>query len=180
MTSLLRAHPRSRGENWFAFLSVFLRSGSSPLTRGKLSSMDEWNSGQGLIPAHAGKTWRCGRTPAGARAHPRSRGENSSWDHNRTMFRGSSPLTRGKRVLPGLPPAWWGLIPAHAGKTASAGTGPDPPGAHPRSRGENIHVPCSLQYGRGSSPLTRGKLPHRECGEEGGRLIPAHAGKTWP
>ena len=30
----------------------------------------------------------------------------------------------------------------------------------------------------GSSPLTRGKLPYRECEAEGGRLIPAHAGKT--
>ena len=30
----------------------------------------------------------------------------------------------------------------------------------------------------GSSPLTRGKLPHRGGGRKAGRLIPAHAGKT--
>ena len=36
----------------------------------------------------------------------------------------------------------------------------------------------NLIFAPGSSPLTRGKLPHRERGAEGGRLIPAHAGKT--
>ena len=91
---------------------------------------------------------------------------------------GSSPLTRGKReprpqVLHGH-----GLIPAHAGKTAS-GRGPSvKPGAHPRSRGENNvawHDPATPT---GSSPLTRGKRRRPERGPRPGGLIPAHAGKT--
>ena len=50
--------------------------------------------------------------------------------------------------------------------------------AHPRSRGENLlRIPAS-ELVKGSSPLTRGKLPDfaRCPGKDG--LIPAHAGKT--
>ena len=52
-------------------------------------------------------------------AHPRSRGENvdltAFWD----TLPGSSPLTRGKLEAPGADLTARGLIPAHAGKTAS-------------------------------------------------------------
>ena len=50
--------------------------------------------------------------------------------------------------------------------------------AHPRSRGENqdsSHVTMSRW---GSSPLTRGKHRDPRLVRVGGRLIPAHAGKT--
>ena len=50
-------------------------------------------------------------------AHPRSRGENEDDVLRDVVKDGSSPLTRGKRMLP----SWKGpedrLIPAHAGKT---------------------------------------------------------------
>ena len=71
-----------------------------------------------------------------------------------------------------------GLIPAHAGKTSSDSSSARSEKAHPRSRGENPATsrvsPCS----EGSSPLTRGKHCFGCCGRGGGRLIPAHAGKT--
>ena len=71
---------------------------------------------------------------------------------------GSSPLTRGK-----LPPCSHlqhtpGLIPAHAGKTSRWSCRWCLPGAHPRSRGEN--------------------LPTRRPAARAAWLIPAHAGKT--
>ena len=71
-----RAHPRSRGENAAEETAVDIHLGSSPLTRGKPTDKVCGGVGDGLIPAHAGKTsapasW-CGRTWA----HPRSRGEN--------------------------------------------------------------------------------------------------------
>ena len=71
-----------------------------------------------------------------------------------------------------------GLIPAHAGKTAIAPRPSRQPGAHPRSRGENvIHREIQLRT-KGSSPLTRGK-PLTGAGNIFViRLIPAHAGKT--
>ena len=51
--------------------------GSSPLTRGKRIMGQQAARGQGLIPAHAGKTDRAVPDVYRAGAHPRSRGENA-------------------------------------------------------------------------------------------------------
>ena len=90
------AHPRSRGENWgWSAVGVSL-PGSSPLTRGKPTSTRRFSAGRGLIPAHAGKTRGRTQPKLSSRAHPRSRGENSSPTGGTMRQRGSSPLTRGK------------------------------------------------------------------------------------
>ena len=75
-TAPMPAHPRSRGENLSSPPWWSPSHGSSPLTRGKRLSSPARGEVQGLIPAHAGKTWRgwAGRRPCWA--HPRSRGEN--------------------------------------------------------------------------------------------------------
>ena len=70
------AHPRSRGENPVLFHSPYWRCGSSPLTRGKHWTFDWYPEYEGLIPAHAGKTWKPTRRRPSDSAHPRSRGEN--------------------------------------------------------------------------------------------------------
>ena len=71
------AHPRSRGENGPTWSHVRTLAGSSPLTRGKPCVRSRgWRRGR-LIPAHAGKTRAAVPTRRLARAHPRSRGENS-------------------------------------------------------------------------------------------------------
>ena len=89
-----------------------------------------------------------------------------------------SPLTRGKLTLThSLPLLHW-LIPAHAGKTNSAGLYPISLPAHPRSRGENLAGRRSGRLQLGSSPLTRGKQVVEREGECHRGLIPAHAGKT--
>ena len=54
-------------------------AGSSPLTRGKLTSCFVMVILGRLIPAHAGKTHTRTHTRTGATAHPRSRGENVVW-----------------------------------------------------------------------------------------------------
>ena len=174
------AHPRSRGENALMMRSVLLIQGSSPLTRGKLGEELTVKRGQGLIPAHAGKTSH-GRPPGHRfRAHPRSRGENASQVRRWLEAKGSSPLTRGKPRRSSPHAQRRGLIPAHAGKTGPRTQrhlgGP----AHPRSRGENIQTTVQTVAGWGSSPLTRGKLHALldDATQEG--LIPAHAGKTLP
>ena len=132
----------------------------------------------GLIPAHAGKT-RCSTTRGAiARAHPRSRGENSGVGSLREVDEGSSPLTRGKPRSTPLSQHAVGLIPAHAGKTSKC-TGPrKTPRAHPRSRGENVSVHDRNPFLGGSSPLTRGKRTMTPIQPETVGLIPAHAGKT--
>ena len=73
-----------------------------------------------LIPAHAGKTWKASRAYCRAWAHPRSRGENEPITVATAPKRGSSPLTRGKRIERIRNRRPCRLIPAHAGKTAGA------------------------------------------------------------
>ena len=91
---------------------------------------------------------------------------------------GSSPLTRGKRAAASAAPTSWGLIPAHAGKTAFAAAAVQAARAHPRSRGENIYDMGFGYRERGSSPLTRGKQGLCFMFSMSFGLIPAHAGKT--
>ena len=117
---LIRAHPRSRGENTGTPSPNGLLDGSSPLTRGKRDTRAELLVGRRLIPAHAGKTPVRTLTRRLIRAHPRSRGENwMSWGSSRPTP-GSSPLTRGKPTWQLLLAQASGLIPAHAGKTRGA------------------------------------------------------------
>ena len=91
---------------------------------------------------------------------------------------GSSPLTRGKRLLCLCERVARGLIPAHAGKTVIAASRLPHAPAHPRSRGENELTEYACDDDTGSSPLTRGKLELRALKRDDTRLIPAHAGKT--
>ena len=78
LTCPRQAHPRSRGENLVDAHVCRRYHGSSPLTRGKLHICDKRINRRRLIPAHAGKTRSSSRTNSPPRAHPRSRGENTS------------------------------------------------------------------------------------------------------
>ena len=173
------AHPRSRGENFPGRTGDDPGAGSSPLTRGKRCDRHGGAGPQRLIPAHAGKTHFSGWSSGRRRAHPRSRGENSTGSWRMRRSQGSSPLTRGKLTLHALDVALLGLIPAHAGKTTLSRGRSGRSAAHPRSRGENVALTDVEELSCGSSPLTRGKRnPLRECHSLVG-LIPAHAGKTF-
>ena len=178
LVTVTRAHPRSRGENLNHARNTREDGGSSPLTRGKLTSPDEQLIKLGLIPAHAGKTLCSDSYPASKRAHPRSRGENRGATGASWPPAGSSPLTRGKQDTQTNDAAVAGLIPAHAGKTAKHLQGTDECRAHPRSRGENGSVDLHIKEDAGSSPLTRGKRRLRRGRAQRHGLIPAHAGKT--
>ena len=177
---MVRAHPRSRGENPMGLTTEEAEKGSSPLTRGKLlvDQCSRWFAG--LIPAHAGKTCRHPRGRAPRRAHPRSRGENAAFTALRNVSLGSSPLTRGKRLETDAQLIKLGLILAHAGKTRTRRPLASANPAHPRSRGENAAHPDEVMNALGSSPLTRGKRRPPRRGHERTGLIPAHAGKTEP
>ena len=173
-----RAHPRSRGENKDGLVHADDVAGSSPLTRGKRLQACAVDGRPGLIPAHAGKTSFATATTAGTEAHPRSRGENKGSCMTAHVCQGSSPLTRGKPITWTRPTNCSRLIPAHAGKTQTMGTGLARSRAHPRSRGENGSVLSFYAGGGGSSPLTRGKRRGRPSSHSTPGLIPAHAGKT--
>ena len=134
-------HPRSRRENHPHAPSVVRIFGSSPLTRGKLESVELVVDADRLIPAHAGKTFQRRSFRGPLAAHPRSRGENTHAACARVVIDGSSPLTRGKRLAAGGSLVCVGLIPAHAGKTGGYVLDYPYGGAHPRSRGENSRGP---------------------------------------
>ena len=178
LTAGLPAHPRSRGENCVANLESPAAGGSSPLTRGKRRRRQLLGRTPGLIPAHAGKTGCSSARGSSRRAHPRSRGENTTVGTMPGAGPGSSPLTRGKRHAACPRRTVKRLIPAHAGKTHLTPIISRPAGAHPRSRGENRRARNWIPSAAGSSPLTRGKRSWRSCRRSPLWLIPAHAGKT--
>ena len=172
------AHPRSRGENEINKAAREHAAGSSPLTRGKPQQAALAVHALRLIPAHAGKTSSPTAHATRSTAHPRSRGENQAYFPIQDTNAGSSPLTRGKRVILRAAALVTRLIPAHAGKTLFDVSTGKQRRAHPRSRGENTCQAGLPQNSRGSSPLTRGKLHARDQGPCHPGLIPAHAGKT--
>ena len=133
---------------------------------------------QGTYPRSRGKTSIVqGTTRYTGDSSPLTRGKPGD-ELSDLRPRGPSPLTRGKRATRCARRVRARLIPAHAGKTTGVVRRRSSHRAHPRSRGENAPHAVPVEFGHGSSPLTRGKLV------EGARLfdvvglIPAHAGKT--
>ena len=131
-----------------------------------------------LIPAYAGSTSSSYWASWLAQAHPRLRGEHWPAPPKWLSGMGSSPLTRGARVLHRRRPGTPGLIPAYAGSTMKS-----PPcwawlGAHPRLRGEHSGEEQVSVLDQGSSPLTRGAQLRRPLKIRQRRLIPAYAGST--
>ena len=171
-------HPRSRGENYGPGLGLVDEPGSSPLTRGKLSSFPRPSTPDRIIPAHAGKTIFPSTWTGVLQDHPRSRGENAPMAPRASAPAGSSPLTRGKRVHGTHGRAHARIIPAHAGKTLRQSAGRLQSPDHPRSRGENATNQPRFTSVSGSSPLTRGKRQRGRRAARPRRIIPAHAGKT--
>ena len=173
------AHPRACGENSQAPANTRRFRGSSPRMRGKPLNLHVSNAVGRLIPAHAGKTSCKKWTLKTSRAHPRACGENLRASPQTTQGRGSSPRMRGKRRGSRVSASASRLIPAHAGKTPGTKSIPGACSAHPRACGENTHGDMTAVPVKGSSPRMRGK-PGLEPGSVPlGRLIPAHAGKTW-
>ena len=91
---------------------------------------------------------------------------------------GSSPHTRGARVLDGLPFEQVGIIPAYAGSTSGRPSGSCTRLDHPRIRGEHVSIRGVEALLPGSSPHTRGARCPQCRGSGPGRIIPAYAGST--
>ena len=171
-------HPRSRGEYPVSSSHDQRRTGSSPLSRGIQSCSINSNTVTGIIPALAGNTNLSDLKELRRRDHPRSRGEYTPFSHCTTASQGSSPLSRGI-------PALWDpqdprprIIPALAGNTGGYGGRKRGARDHPRSRGEYLLMTSRTGPGRGSSPLSRGILPHLRMRVHAIRIIPALAGNT--
>ena len=149
-------HPRSRGEYSCIVSIACKRLGSSPLSRGIPCSGVRTGLGGRIIPALAGNTHGPCRMRPGCPDHPRSRGEYRQVGYEPTLPGGSSPLSRGIRLVMGESSRNYGIIPALAGNTARKGLTEYLRGDHPRSRGEYYITYAPPPYRSGSSPLSRG------------------------
>ena len=91
---------------------------------------------------------------------------------------GSSPHTRGARIVGASRVPEGGIIPAYAGSTPLAPPRHEVCGDHPRIRGE--HAPSARRSSNkdGSSPHTRGAPDGARAVASSGRIIPAYAGST--
>ena len=91
---------------------------------------------------------------------------------------GSPPRMRGKLWMSIAALIVYGITPAHAGKTDRITSEWSEREDHPRACGENLgqlRLDTSIL---GSPPRMRGKLRCRSRSGHGGRITPAHAGKT--
>ena len=147
--------------------------------RGKHYRVRARASRRGLIPAHAGKTFRALPGQLEGRAHPRACGENAPSQKRYPAGAGSSPRMRGKLITLLLPCRRGRLIPAHAGKTSRRSFKHFWMRAHPRACGENMRQWWDAPQEAGSSPRMRGKLVIPDFYAPAVGLIPAHAGKTY-
>ena len=176
----VRDHPRIRGEHWTPPDGALPFAGSSPHTRGARSPGGARRICRRIIPAYAGSTRRAICGMHSRRDHPRIRGEHAQRHDPKGDFTGSSPHTRGARVVCHEMPLGPGIIPAYAGSTLSpfrrAGSCQD----HPRIRGEHYTLASSFPPDGGSSPHTRGARRADPRQDSENRIIPAYAGSTTP
>ena len=92
--------------------------------------------------------------------------------------KGTSPRTRGKRLVLNPVPVILRNIPAYAGKTLVWLRSQLGEQEHPRVRGENSTPHGYVPILGGTSPRTRGKHPYPDGTAHRFRNIPAYAGKT--
>ena len=130
-----------------------------------------------IIPAYAGKSMLINTYGTPDKDHPRLRGEKSDIPTPSMLYKGSSPLTRGKGddCFPRLVVSR--IIPAYAGKSPLSGGPEGPVRDHPRLRGEKPKIFVPSDKPRGSSPLTRGKVNDLKSTYLAPGIIPAYAGK---
>ena len=129
-----------------------------------------------FIPAHAGNSRRRLPSRQTRPVHPRTRGEQDMSTEVIHAVSGSSPHTRGTVGAVLQLEAERRFIPAHAGNSAWARVSAMRRAVHPRTRGEQTRAHVNLHWECGSSPHTRGTVPHTQLHGHQRRFIPAHAG----
>ena len=152
----MRFIPAHAGNTLVFTLSSFACAGSSPPTRGTHQMCRSKPIHLRFIPAHAGNTERNNGAANRHAVHPRPRGEHCPTPPNTPFSAGSSPPTRGTRMVLSGFPMDTRFIPAHAGNTFPHYHNREHPPVHPRPRGEHVDNRPAFYSMIGSSPPTRG------------------------
>ena len=158
-TAIRAVHPRIRGE------------------RGILPNIVEptpW-----FIPAYAGNASGMQSIQCRPAVHPRIRGERSMKAEVPQNTLGSSPHTRGTRLMRIVLWASSRFIPAYAGNASAISRLARSDSVHPRIRGERLAQSGDPDYKFGSSPHTRGTHARSHRYALPLRFIPAYAGNAW-
>ena len=132
----------------------------------------------GIIPAHAGLTPNARICDGHTRDHPRACGAHRSLAPMHLFPRGSSPRMRGSRNNHKGLAHLSGIIPAHAGLTASHSAPERTARDHPRACGAHLKRMEATERRMGSSPRMRGSPLALEGLSKAAGIIPAHAGLT--
>ena len=171
-------HPRIRGEHFPLSVSLCIRSGSPPHTRGTPCSIMETLVVHGITPAYAGNTLYPVITIFFIQDHPRIRGEHNASELNSNTLSGSPPHTRGTPSDKLLKFHHRGITPAYAGNTHIINNKIVLCWDHPRIRGEHFISGYSLFNIKGSPPHTRGTPILFPASSTMFRITPAYAGNT--
>ena len=174
----MRDHPRIRGEHNINVVPTFLKSGSSPHSRGTPVWIRPETQILGIIPAFAGNTLLSSAYMAGGKDHPRIRGEHFPYGLALAQFLGSSPHSRGTHPEKEENKNDPGIIPAFAGNTIAYYFDVWCVEDHPRIRGEHCKSLILIHVEKGSSPHSRGTHTVFARSAHKPRIIPAFAGNT--
>mgnify|MGYP000899385223 CR=1 FL=1 len=117
-------HPRIRGEHADGGGQARHGEGSSPHTRGAPSVNSSDSAASRIIPAYAGSTSALRSSTRLLADHPRIRGEHDQPGLFEAFEAGSSPHTRGARVLAVDVDRGGRIIPAYAGSTPPTRSAP--------------------------------------------------------
>ena len=173
-------HPRVRGEHSSDRPDEPAPRGSSPRTWGAPIGFPHGRADHRIIPAYAGSMPALSPAIPSSTDHPRVRGEHRMNTIEKTGIEGSSPHTRGARMLDQDGHLEVGIIPAYAGSTSWLSWRSVQPRDHPRIRGEHPGLTEKTRYSYGSSPHTRGTRNRRSALQRAVGIIPAYAGNTHP
>ena len=171
-------HPRACGEHQTGQPCTNVYLGSSPRMRGTLLGYVQEVAEHGIIPAHAGNTYRAAHPGVAKWDHPRACGEHGRVDIVHPHVAGSSPRMRGTPILLRLNSQRARIIPAHAGNTVVDFRCRLEPWDHPRACGEHTKGWTGTLVTWGSSPRMRGTRRSKCSVYRFEGIIPAHAGNT--
>ncbi len=125
-----------RGEKVIGQDKKFAREGSPPHARGKGFLITMVIFLHGITPACAGKSICIPPCVSADWDHPRMRGEKLFDGLRVNEYQGSPPHARGKDQSASVPPMFFGITPACAGKSRPRTLKLSIPRDHPRMRGE--------------------------------------------